>query len=48
MKKQRGFIDLDGAIAALVVVGIFIGFVLFVGVPLLWGFLKPWIHSITG
>lgn len=48
MKKQDGYIDLDGFFAALVVFGVVIGIVLAVGIPWLWNLLKPWIHSVTG
>lgn len=48
MRLQKGFIDLDYVFGVLIVIGIFIGFVLFIGVPWLWDLLKPWIHSITG
>jgi len=39
---------LDGVVPALITVGIAIGFVLFVVVPWIWDFVKPWIHAWTG
>lgn len=38
----------DGVVTAFITVGIAIGFVLFVVVPWLWDFVKPWIHALTG
>ena len=37
----------DGVIAALLIIGIFIGFVLFIVLPWLWSIAKPFIHSLT-
>lgn len=48
--KQSGFIGDDAILAMLVflvVIGIVIGVALSIGVPWLWGFLKPWIHALT-
>ena len=49
--KQRGYFHLDGigtvlgCIAGIIlVVGIAIG----LGLPVFWGWFKPWLHSITG
>lgn len=37
----------EGLVTALIVVGIVIGFVLFIGVPWLWQIVKPLIHALT-
>lgn len=50
MKRQRGFIsesDMKGFMGVLVVFGVLIGFALFVGVPWLWSWLRPFIHGWT-
>lgn len=54
MKKfQRGWgaPDFTGLITGLVIAGIVIGIVIgaatSVGVPWLWGMLKPWLHAVT-
>ncbi|MDP1681075.1 MAG: hypothetical protein Q8L39_04795 [Burkholderiales bacterium] len=49
--RERGFIDRDafmGMFIGLIVIGIAIGGLLFLGVPWLWHLLKPWIHTVTG
>lgn len=33
---------------AFVVIGIFIGIFLIVGIPWIWNIIKPWLHVITG
>lgn len=47
MKKQHGYIDLDGIVTMLIVIGVIVGVVLAYGVPWLWDFIKPIIHSLT-
>lgn len=50
MKYQKGFIserDFFTFIIALVLLGVVLGAVLFLGVPALWGFIKPLIHAAT-
>ncbi len=50
MKYQKGFInerDFNWFMVLLVVFGIFIGALLFVGLPALWSVLKPFIHAWT-
>ena len=37
----------DGVIPFLIGVGVAVGFVLFVVLPWLWQFVKPWIHAMT-
>lgn len=37
----------DGVITFLICAGVAIGFVLFVVLPWLWQFVKPWIHTLT-
>ena len=37
----------EGIVIAMIAVGVAIGFVLFVVVPWLWQFVKPWIHMLT-
>ena len=39
--------DFTGAITGLVIAGIVIGAAASVGVPWLWGMLKPWLHAVT-
>jgi hypothetical protein len=50
IKNQKGYADgaFAGVVWAMIILGVLIGFVLFVGVPWLWNFIKPFIHSITG
>lgn len=38
---------LNGVITIVFVIGIVIGFILFVGLPWLWSILKPFIHMVT-
>ena len=50
MKYQKGFInerDFFTFTIALVLLGVVLGAVLFLGVPALWGFIKPLIHAAT-
>lgn len=50
MKRQRGFIshsDFVFFMVVLVVIGILIGGALFLGVPWLWGILRPFVHGWT-
>ena len=37
----------DGMITFLIAAGVAVGFVLFIVVPWLWQFVKPWIHALT-
>ena len=37
----------EGLVTAMIALGIAIGFVLFIVVPWLWQFVKPWIHMLT-
>ena len=37
----------DGVIPFLIGVCVAVGFVLFVVLPWLWQFVKPWIHALT-
>lgn len=37
----------DGLVTFLICVGVAVGFALFVVVPWLWQFVKPWIHVLT-
>lgn len=52
--KQRGYIGsgMESAfmfvVGVVLVVGILLGVFGSVGVPWLWGVVKPWLHSITG
>lgn len=49
-RKQSGFIgddDIAVMLGFLVVIGIVIGVALSIGVPWLWGLLKPWMHALT-
>ena len=47
--KQRGYFDFNfgGFIIGLLIVGAVFGAVLAYGVPWLWDFIKPIIHSLT-
>lgn len=50
MNRQRGFIsnrDFQFFMFMLVLVGMFVGAVLFLGIPWLWGILRPFIHAWT-
>jgi hypothetical protein len=47
MNKQKGFVNLDGVITALVLFGVIIGVVICIVLPWLWGLAKPFIHAIT-
>lgn len=46
---QRGFIHISAAewITACVMFGLIFGFVVYVAIPWLWRFFKPFIHSLT-
>ena len=48
MKQQKGFVNLDGLIPALLIMGAVIGIVICLVVPWLWSLVKPFIHAITG
>ena len=48
---QKGFIDADAVATMFVVLilfGVVVGWGLAVGVPWLWGVIKPFIHAATG
>lgn len=47
MKAQKGFIDLDGLIAGLVIAGVVLGVSLTYAIPWLWSYIKPIIHALT-
>jgi hypothetical protein len=47
MKRQNGYINLDGIIPALVIFGVIIGVVICLVVPWLWSYIKPFIHAAT-
>ena len=50
VKYQKGFIserDFLAFIISLVLLGVVLGAVLFLGVPALWWFIKPLIHAAT-
>jgi len=47
MKNQKGMVNLDGVIPALILFGVAIGVVICLVIPWLWSFVKPFIHSIT-
>jgi hypothetical protein len=47
MKNQKGMVNLDGVIPALILFGVVIGVVICLVVPWLWLFVKPLIHSLT-
>lgn len=47
MKNQKGMVNLDGVIPALILFGVAIGVVICLAIPWLWSFVKPFIHSIT-
>lgn len=50
MNRQRGFIserDFIWFMAVMVLFGVLIGAALFVGIPWLWGILRPFIHAWT-
>ncbi|MGL4404742.1 MAG: hypothetical protein ACRCT6_03220 [Notoacmeibacter sp.] len=50
MIKQKGFIsggDVKAMFFMLIMFGVFIGFVLFVGIPWLWQYIKPFVHAMT-
>ena len=47
MKQQKGYINLDGVIPALILFGVVIGVVICLVVPWLWSLVKPLIHSLT-
>jgi hypothetical protein len=49
-KHEQGFITEDaflGFMLVLVAIGVFIGWLFFVGMPWVWGVLKPVIHAVT-
>lgn len=52
MKHQHGYMDLGGAVAAFAVACLAVGAIaaaaLIVGVPWLWGLIRPWLHVVTG
>jgi hypothetical protein len=48
---QKGFIDADAVtttFVVLVIFGVVVGWGLAVGIPWLWGVIKPFIHAATG
>lgn len=49
MKKQGGYFDFDlGAfILVILVMGVFLGITLTLGLPILWEWIKPFIHAIS-
>lgn len=36
------------SLAVILAIGVGLGWVLFIGVPMLWAWTKPFIHAITG
>lgn len=54
LRRQIGGVDgsmFEGVFTALIVFGIVIGliggFILYIAIPALWNWLKPWLHTIT-
>lgn len=47
MDKEKGYINFGSLIYFFIGIGVAIGFILFVVLPWLWGFLKPYIHYLT-
>lgn len=49
MKYQQGFVDLDltSFFIFLIAMGILIGVMLTTGVPIIWEWIKPFIHAWT-
>jgi len=47
MKRQNGYINLDGFFIGLVIIGAVIGVVVCLVAPWLWSLVKPFIHAMT-
>lgn len=47
MKKQNGYINLDGFILVLIIFGVLIGIAICFVMPWLWQLVKPFIHAAT-
>lgn len=49
MNKQKGYVNLDftGIIIGSIILGVAIGVLIILGVPILWEWVKPFLHAIT-
>ena len=49
MNKQKGYVNLDftGIIIGFITVGVAIGVSIILGAPILWEWVKPFLHVIT-
>lgn len=49
MNKQKGYVNLNftGIIIGFIIVGVAIGVPITLGVPILWEWVKPFLHTIT-